>query len=46
MEYEIAIVVKEQGNEVVNVAIKCLDIQKAIALLDSIRETVVQVQPE
>lgn len=46
MEYEIAIVVKEQGVDVVQVSIRTADIQKAIALLDNIRETVIQVQAE
>ncbi len=46
MEYEIGISVKEQGVEVVQVSIRTADIQKAIALLDNIRETVVQVAPE
>jgi hypothetical protein len=46
VEYEIAISVKEAGVEVVAVQLKCADIQKAIALLDNIRDTVVQVQSE
>ena len=46
MEYEIGISVKESGIEVVQVTVRCGDIQKAIALLDNIRETVVQVAPD
>lgn len=45
-EYEISLTVKEAGVPVVTVDIRCADIQKAIALLDTIRSVQANVVVE